>query len=240
MARLKLQSYLADLTVCVSDAIRRRLVDEYGYVAERTVTVHNGIDVGQFVPRNLSSEASSSQATSVEIICVARLSQVKRIDVLLRALAIVVKTHQNWHCSILGAGPMEMELRSLTDELKLDGYVSMLGSQPDVRPYLQRADLFVLSSEKEGLPLALLEAMASGIPAVATEVGGIGEVVVHGQTGLLVKPGAVEDFALAISHLLVHVPERHKMGRAARLRVQECFDIEQSMERLKDLILSPS
>ncbi|GKS58904.1 hypothetical protein YTPLAS18_24310 [Nitrospira sp.] len=237
MLRLKLQSRLAHATICVSDAIRRRLVHEYGYLERNTVTVRNGIDLRRYVPHGGTGETAAS-AREIQLVCVARLSHVKRIDVLLRALATVVQSQQNWRCWILGSGPMEQELRDLVRQLKLDAYVAMLGQQPDVRSYLHRADLFVLSSEKEGLPLALLEAMACGIPAVVSEVGGTGEVVVHGETGLLVKVGVVEDLAQAIVHLLVHAQERLKMGQAARRRIEEHFDIERSMEKLKGLILS--
>jgi len=102
---------------------------------------------------------------------------------------------------------------------------------------LEAADLFVLSSDKEGLPLVLGEAMAYGVPCIATAVGGNSEIVSHGQTGLLVKPRSPEQLAEAIEYLLAHPEERYRMGANALRRVQEHFNIEDSMKRLKRVVL---
>jgi glycosyltransferase involved in cell wall biosynthesis len=123
--------------------------------------------------------------------------------------------------------------------LGLDTIVRFAGRAEDVRPYLEATDLFVLSSENEGLPLVLGEAMAYGIPCVVTDVGGNKEIVVHGETGLLVEPGSPERFAEAIVHLLAHPEERRRMGVNARQRVREQFNIEDAMNRLKQVVLPP-
>ena len=132
---------------------------------------------------------------------------------------------------------MESKLRTKTVELGLAGKVIFKGHVSDVRSYLEVADLFVLSSDKEGLPLSLGEAMAYGVPCIATDVGGNKEIVSHGQTGLLVKPGSPEQLAEAIEYLLAHPEERSRMGVNARRRVQEHFNIEDSMRRLKRVLL---
>jgi glycosyltransferase involved in cell wall biosynthesis len=103
---------------------------------------------------------------------------------------------------------------------------------------LKQADLFVLSSDKEGLPLALLEAMACGLPAVVTDVGGTGEVVVHDETGLLVRRGATEELARGIRFLLIDSVARDNMGAASRRRVNQHFDIDQAMNRLQSAIVA--
>jgi glycosyltransferase involved in cell wall biosynthesis len=236
--RTKLQGHLSHVTVCVSEAIRECLIREYGYSQQTTVTIRNGIDLRRYVPTKRGNHVTSSNTAPIKILCVARLSQVKRIDLLLRALALLAESHGNWRCDILGSGPLEEELRGLVRQLKLDEYVRFLGQQEDVRPFLAAADLFVLPSEKEGLPLALLEAMASGVPPVVTEVGGTGEVVVHGQSGLLVKAGSTDELERAIAYLLVHHEERRRMGEAAHLHAKRFFDIEDSMARLKQIVLS--
>ena len=111
------------------------------------------------------------------------------------------------------------------------------GHVSDVRSYLEVADLFILSSDKEGLPLSLGEAMAYGIPCIATDVGGNKEIVSHGQTGLLVKSGSPEQLAIAIEYLLAHPEERCRMGINALRRVREHFNIEDSMRQLKRVLL---
>jgi len=100
-------------------------------------------------------------------------------------------------------------------------------------PYLELADVFVLSSDREGLPLSLGEAMAYGIPCVATDAGGNKEIVAHGQTGYIVKPGSPEQLADAINYLLTHDEERARMGARAQYRVREYFNIESRMKELK-------
>lgn len=238
----KVQSRLSHVTVCVSEAIRRRLIQEYGYPNDQTVTIRNGIDLryyssplGQGRVKGVVVEQEEIPKT---IVCAARLSSVKRLDLLLDALALLGKSQIGWRCLILGAGPLEGALREQAQRLALLDRVSFVGRVQDVRAYLRTADLFVLSSEKEGLPLALLEAMAMGVPAVVTDVGGTGEVVIHGQNGLLVKAGSVENLEGAIAYLLVNHEERRRMGEAARLHMQQHFNIEVSMDRLKQVLLA--
>lgn len=241
MATKRWQGRLADTTICVSEAVRRRLVEEYAYPASRTITVRNGIDCRRYQPREPSrdSSASGTHAVSpVTIVCAARLSSAKRIDVLLDALAMLRADSIPWRCRILGAGPLEAELRARASQLGLSELVRFVGYVEDVRPHLREADLFVLSSDKEGLPLALLEAMACGLPAIVTEVGGAGEVVVQNETGLLVSRGDSEGLARGIRQLLGNAGTRGKMGLAARRRIDEHFDIEQAMQRLQSAIIA--
>ncbi|BCA54119.1 hypothetical protein W02_12590 [Nitrospira sp. KM1] len=236
----RVQSRLGHLTVCVSEAIRRRLVEEYGYPADRTLTIRNGIDLARYSPEadreGVSERCIRNDRT---IVCAARLSSVKRIDLLLDALARLKELHSGWRCLILGTGPMRDDLLSQAHRLNLLEHVSFIGHVDDVRPFLKRADLFVLTSDKEGLPLALLEAMAMGIPPVVTDVGGTGEVVIDGDNGRIVQPGSVEAIERAIGYMLDHEGERKRMGQAAMLHMRRHFDIEQSMERLRQVVLSP-
>ncbi len=234
------QGRLSHITICVSDAIRGCLIKEFGYPDDRTVTVRNGINLEYYssgkTNETLLTGSGSEEKSQKTIVCAARLSPDKRLDLLLEALALLGKSHSDWRCSILGTGPLEKELREQARLLGMNQSVTFVGHVHDVRPYLRTADLFVLSSEKEGLPLALLEAMASGVPAVVTDVGGTSEVVIHGQNGLLVKARSAADLERAISYLLIHDEERIRMGEAARLHIQQHFNIEVSMRKLRELM----
>ena len=236
----RLQGYLADFTICVSRAIRRRLVDEYAYPSDRTVTIHNGADVRNFPSGHTSpcTEENREASDCLRLLCIARLSKIKRIDLLLDALAILSRSHSSWRCTVLGGGPLEQELRAQASRLGLTQSVTFAGHVNDTRPYLMDADLCVLSSEQEGLPLSLAEAMAAGVPCVASDVGGTGEIVIHGQTGLLFKSGSVEELVHAIIYLIIHQDERRRMGREARKWVQEHFDLDQQMAQIRALLLS--
>jgi glycosyltransferase involved in cell wall biosynthesis len=230
---------LAHATVCVSEAVRRRLVEAYRYPPSRTITIRNGIDRLHYQPKaSISVGEAGFGAAPVTLVCAARLSPAKRIDVLLDALAMLLTDSVSWRCLILGTGPLEAELRARADRLGLSGRVTFLGHVDDVRPHLGEADLFVLSSDKEGLPLALLEAMACGLPAIVTDVGGTGEVVVHKETGLLVEPDNPKELAQAIRYLLQDSVARERMGAMARQRVDQHFDIDQAMNRIHSVILA--
>jgi glycosyltransferase involved in cell wall biosynthesis len=240
MLAKRLQGRLAHATICVSEALRRRLTTEYGYPENRTITIHNGADLQYFTSGN---DAGGIRATSgagpncFTIVCVARLSQVKRIDLLLDALSILSRSLRDWRCFILGSGPKERELRAQAKKLSLETVVTFVGHVDDVRPYLKMASVVVLSSENEGLPLSLAEAMAMGVPCIASDVGGTAEIVCHGRTGLLFTSGSVEELSQAIGYLRTHEEERRKMGEEAKQWVQEHFDIEQVMTRVSDVIL---
>jgi glycosyltransferase involved in cell wall biosynthesis len=174
----------------------------------------------------------------VRLICVARLSPVKRIDLLLEALALLPAAGPAWKCTIVGGGRLEAELRHQADALGLTSRVEFSGQVSDVRPFLQSADLCVLSSEKEGLPLSLIEAMAFGLPCVVTDVGGNREIVLHQKTGLLVEFGSPKALSSAIEHLLAHPEERRRMGEEARKLVHERFDASMSLQRYRELLMA--
>jgi glycosyltransferase involved in cell wall biosynthesis len=111
-----------------------------------------------------------------------------------------------------------------------------VGFNEDVRPFLEASDVFVSPSDQEGFGLSLVEAMAYSLPCVASNIGGHNEIVVQEDTGFLVKPGSVEELAQAIKYLIIHREERCRMGRNGRRRVQERFDLETSMEAIKNVL----
>jgi len=239
---IRLSGLLSHTTVTVSNAVRTKLIQDYGFPSAKTVTIQNGVDLGHYVRSKSSSPAGRKiELGLVEsdqvILCISSLNSQKRIDVLLDAFRMVSKNNPKAKCVIVGSGDLESELRSRTIELGLADKVVFTGYIGDVRPYLEAADLFVLSSDKEGLPLALGEAMAYGLPCIATDVGGNSEIVAHGQTGLLVTPRSPEQLAEAIEYLLTRPEECHRMGANALRRVREHFNIEDSMRQLKCVLL---
>ena len=240
--RVRLVGLLNHTTITVSNAVRDKLIQDYGYPITRTVTILNGVDL-QHYGRSKSSSAASKKAelglvaSDPMVLCISNLNTQKRIDVLLDAFFRVSKNYPRAKCVILGSGPLESDLRRKTVGLGLADNVMFAGHVGDVRSYLEVADLFVLSSDKEGLPLSLGEAMAYGVPCIATDVGGNKEIVLHRQTGLLVKARAPEQLAEAIEYLLAHPEERCRMGANALTRVREHFDLEQSMGKLQQVLL---
>src|SRR5262249_25564180 len=148
------------------------------------------------------------------VVSVARLSPEKDLPTLLQAAALIVRVHSRFRLEIAGDGPRLPDLRRMADELGLEHRVRFLVEVHDVAALLAQARLFVQSSVSEGISLTLLEAMARGLPVAATRVGGNPEVVLDGETGLLVPPRDPAALAAAMLHLLRHPDQSRRMGRA--------------------------
>ncbi len=165
--------------------------------------------------------------------CVARLMPEKNHDVLLRAFANGAAAHSQ--LLLVGPGKLRPELEHLAEELNLSGRVHFLGLQDDIPPILSSADAFVLTSTREGNPLAVMEAMAAGLPVVATSVGGVPELVEDGRQGFLVRSGDRNGLAHAMTRLIRDPKAARAMGRAAHKRAVERFDVSTMARRYLDL-----
>lgn len=194
--------------------------------------VHNGIDPGHFALHPPREPLKPWRAVTV-----GRLSPVKDQASLLQAMRRVVDVVPTFELDIVGDGPLRGELESLAGRLGLRDRVHFRGYHGDVRPMLADADVFVLSSLSEGVSIALLEAMASGLPAVATDVGGNREVVVPGQTGYLVPPRAPDVLAAVMLRLKADPVGLERMGRAARARVEAHFNLPTVVREYEQLYL---
>jgi glycosyltransferase involved in cell wall biosynthesis len=156
---------------------------------------------------------------------VARLAPEKGIPVLLEAFAPLAHERPDLQLVIVGDGRERGELERLAQRLHIEHAVEFLGYQDAVESILVTLDLFVLPSLTEGIPLALLEAMGAGLPAVATAVGGVPEVIENGVSGVLVPPNDPLALRTAISSLLEHPDDRARIGANAVRRVQEKFGL---------------
>jgi sugar transferase (PEP-CTERM/EpsH1 system associated) len=202
--------------VCVSHDSARLAVRQ-GVPARKVTVVWNGIDLGRFAP--------AGPRPGGPAVIVARLSPEKDHATLLRAAARVVRTDPSFRLEVAGDGPCREDLHRLAGELGLAGCVRFLGAVRDVPALLARAGLFVLSSVSEGVSLTLLEAMAAGLPVVATRVGGNPEVVADGTTGLLVPATDADALAGALRVLWRDPETARSLGAAGRLRAEHHFDV---------------
>ena len=242
MLSARVPPHLCNKTICVSDAVRSSLVEHYGFPARKLLTIHNGVSSTEFAPGQSDGQAIRTELgirpDEFVLVCAARLSPEKGIDILLSAMSQIIQTASSCKCILVGDGYLRETLTEQVKSLGLSHHVFMVGFQADVRPYLRAADAFVLTSHIEGLPISALEAMAVGLPCVVTNVGGNAEAVAHNVNGLIVTPGSVEEVVEAMSYLLTHPKERTSMGHASRSRVSNQFDIEAKMTDIKRLILS--
>lgn len=207
-----------------------RIAREVEKVPERKLMViYNGIDLSRFSREESASGASTPAGLppNAPIVgTVARLSPEKDQKTLLEAFALVAKRDPRCILAIAGDGPARRELETLRDRLPCRERILFLGRLDDVAGLLGSLSVFALTSETEGISLALLEAGACRIPAVVTDVGGNGEVVIDGETGFLVPPGAPEPTAEKILRLLSDEEMRRRMGEKARARVEERFALD--------------
>jgi L-malate glycosyltransferase len=216
-----------DCFICVSDAIRRMLIGD-GVPPARAVVVNEGIDlerVDAAPPARLHEELWLPHHAPI-VGNVAALVPHKGQRHLIDAAALVIRQVPDARFVIAGEGELRGTLERQIRERKLEKHVYLLGFRPDVLSLHKIFDVFVMSSVTEGLGTSLLDAMACGKPVVATEAGGIPEVVEEGLTGLLVPTRNPEAMAVAIVRLLNDAALRRQMGEAALLSVRERFSVE--------------
>lgn len=211
----------SDFVIGVSQAVvdHARTLDDDLPVA----VVPNGVDLERFRPVGVKVGRARNEAEAVTGIFVGRLLVNKGPHFLVEAMTALAAQHPNLRLLIVGNGPLLEELTEQARHHGIEEQIDFLGLRSDVQELLRRADFFVRPSLLEGMPLTVLEAMASGLPVIASDVAGTGEVVVDGESGLLVPPGDVAGLVAAISRLVEDRDLRLALGRAARRRVEQAF-----------------
>ncbi len=198
-------------------------------VRERSSVLYNGIDTSRFAPRK-----QKTSKLPVKIGCVGRLSKEKRHDILLEALS-QIQTSRRPGLVLVGDGPTRQSLENQIQDSDLAKDVRLLGTCHNVPSILKDFDIFVLASDTEGLPVALLEAMATGLPVIATRVGGVPELVEDGVNGFLVPPGDPGELASAIEKLVCDAELRQRMGAAGRQKAVRQFSIQTAARKHEEL-----
>jgi glycosyltransferase involved in cell wall biosynthesis len=221
-----------DRVVGVGEAVRRALIDNEGIPASRVKVIYNGVDLAPYRDP-LQDRASIRQRVREEfgipesailLAQVARLDDLKDHATALRAMARIVAAVPQAMLLIVGDGPERTKIERLVGDLGLGHCVRLVGTRGDVPDILLAADLFLLSSKSEGIPLTVIEAMAAGLPVVSTDVGGVGEIVVAGETGLLVPAGDDAALAAAAIELLPDAARRARLGEQGYRRAMDKFD----------------
>jgi len=225
--QFRLSTHWTDRVIGVSRDSADQLRRLARHSSERIETICNGVD-----PERFDFQGSSLQPTAI---AVGRLSPEKDFGTLLRAAWIVIKDQPTFRLRIVGDGPERPALEALARELGLGNHVEFLGERSDVPALLRESGFFVTSSRTEGIPLTLLEAMAVGLPIVATRVGGNPEIVVDGGNGRLVPSGSPERLALAMRELLNDVDTWPAMGQLGRQLVDQHFNVRNVTKQYEDL-----
>jgi glycosyltransferase involved in cell wall biosynthesis len=231
---------LTDAFIAVAQGHGEHLVKRERFPREKVRVIPNGIDVARFRPRP-ETRAAVRQSLGIDAeapVCgiVAALRPEKNHELFLHAAAKVAPARRDARFLMIGDGPRRGDLERLTAELNLASVVQFLGSRSDVDELLAALDVFALTSHNEASPVSILEAMATGLPVVATRVGSVAESVDQGATGFLVTPNSVDETAARWLELMNNDRLCRSMGEAARQSAVERWSLETMVQGYEDLI----
>lgn len=198
--------------VALSNEVKKTISEVYGLHESLIPIVYNGIDLSKCTEKN-----SYETMNVFTVIHIGRFMKVKNHKILLQAFAKFVEKHENVKLQFLGEGELFDEMKEFAKVLGVEDKVEFLGLQSNVYPYLNKADIFCLPSEYEGVPMTLIEAMGTGLPIVASNVGGISDMLDNEKNALLVEPNDIMIEA-AFEMLYSDIELRARLGRAAKIR----------------------
>ncbi len=239
----RLHAPLVRRYVCVSRDLGRIMSEHWGIASSRISQIYNGVDTERFQPaepRRHELLPAELQGTDLLVIgTVGRVQPVKDQATLLRAFALLLQRRPEWagrlRLALIGDGPQLAELKALAAELGIEAQTWFTGARNDVAQLMQSLDLFVLPSLNEGISNTLLEAMATGIPLLATAVGGNVELVQEGVVGATFTPGEVQQLSAMIENYAGDAALCARHGAAARQRALQQFSLAAMMASYQDV-----
>ncbi|MCG2736009.1 MAG: glycosyltransferase family 4 protein [Candidatus Methanoperedenaceae archaeon] len=230
-----------DNIICVSPHIKKKVLESIKKDAKKKNIWYlpNSIDIHRFFPllpeEKIEDKAKLGYFDKFIAVFVGQLTPVKNIDMLLMAWKIVIAQHSNSKLLIIGFGHEKERLEQLSINLELTKNLEFLGKKENVWRYLQISDLFILSSKTEGMSIALLEAMATGLPVISTKVGGSTDVIENGINGILLDSPHHEILAKKIIDLIGNPIFRNRIGINARKTIENEFSSEVIIPRLRKI-----
>jgi glycosyltransferase involved in cell wall biosynthesis len=234
-------AFLCDQIVCVSEAVARYAESRIGLPTNKVTVIPNGIDLDDFrhVPTRSQTRKMLGLPTDVLVVgSVGRPRPVKGFHLLLQAYIAIEKRFPDSRLVLVGNGPDEERLKGMAVATGLQHKIIFLNDRQDIPSVLQAFDLFVLPSIWEGMPNVLLEAMAASLPILATQVGGVAELLQPNQAGILVPPGDLHALTEAMAFLLANPELRKDLGNHARAWVETAYEIRNSVDKVESLYMS--
>jgi glycosyltransferase involved in cell wall biosynthesis len=228
---------VATRVLAVSDGLKQHLVD-FGLNPSRVQVIVNAVDFPKsdgsaYTGRDARRSSHGVSRDDFSVGYVGRLSVEKGLTHLLTACAQLLRDGMPLRVLIVGDGPQRAELEQLSLALGLGDRVVFAGFQEDIAEWIPCMDVFVLPSLTEGTPISLLEAMAYGVPVIASAVGGVPQVIQHGETGILVSPGRPEEIGNGILAMFRDPETRHKLAQNAGVLVRTRYSVEQWIGRME-------
>lgn len=204
--------------IAISHVGKNQLQRRYLVPRNRIISIVNGIDIENFPAKKYVNHGSP-----LVIGFVGRVDKNKGIGDFLRVIKNLISMDHNIRAKIVGGGPDELEFKQLADELFLTDIVQFTGLQENISRYLLSMDIFLFPSYREGLPLVILEAMATGLPVIATNIEGIPDIITNSKNGILVEPGDIRDMTDKCITLIENWHMRKSMGETSRLHISKSF-----------------
>ncbi|MFC1721675.1 glycosyltransferase [Patescibacteria group bacterium] len=225
-----------DKFIAITEAVKKFALEKFDYPAKQISVINNTVDLSDFLYKARPAKSPDSR---ILIGSVGRLVPQKGMDTLIKAFKnALVTSKKDLQLNIIGDGELRPELEKLARELEVDEQVKFWGNQDDISAILHRLDIFALISNWEGLGNVFMEAMASGLPIVASEIGGIPEIVKAKRNGLLVKPDDVEATRRSLLKLIDDQRLYEAMSEANFKDAQKRFDPKISVKKHEELYLN--
>ncbi len=228
-----------ECVICNAEAIRRDLIDRMGLPEHKIITILNAVVIPDHpgpLERRAARQLIGVAEDEIVVGTIAALAERKNLAVLVRAASRCTAVAR-LRFIIVGGGPDEQALRASIHEHGMEDRFKLLGERGEAWKLLPGFDLFVLTSRSEGMPNALMEAMAAGCPCVCTDVGGCRELLEHGKTGYLVAPGDDREVADRIVELSRDAALRASMGHAGRERIADGYSVERLVSEVEQVLL---
>ncbi|MEQ8839114.1 MAG: glycosyltransferase, partial [Lacipirellulaceae bacterium] len=234
----RLLTPMTDAFIAVADGHAQFLSEFERFPAEKVHTIYNGVDTQRFAPHEEAAlkETLGIDPTSTVVGILAALRPEKNHELFLHGAAVLLRDFPETQFLVMGDGPRRHDLEQLAFDLGISKSIHFLGSRDDVPQLLNVCDVVSLTSHNEASPVSVLEALASGVPVVASEVGSVRETVVDGETGLLFQAGDQPAYVSAMTKLLQNEALRVYLGENGRKRVMEKWSLDGMTRGYEQLI----
>lgn len=227
----RVTSSLVDLYVPNCQAAADMLVKREKIPISKVKVIYNGLDITK-----IAQTAVIEEHKKIDIVCVANLRKVKGHIYILRALSTLKELGYQFHVNFIGGGPLLEELKGQAEMNGVGDNVTFLGVRRDVYEILLKSDIFVLGSLWEGFPVSIMEAMACNLPVIASNVGGVPELVIDGHTGFLVPSAEPMVIAQKMKFLIEQPEIRKQMGSRGRERIISYFSVNEMVRKTEEII----
>lgn len=226
----KILSFFSDAIICNSMVAADMLVRVHHFNKNKIFVIHNGININQ-------SNISLKENHNFSIGTVCRLKHQKNLKLFIDMARQLLNKKNNLKFIIIGDGPLKSELENYAVKLGLKECIFFLGEKKNVFDFLRKINVFVLTSLYEGLSNAIMEAMISGLPVVATDVGGNRELISNGETGFLCQPNNISDLVEKVMYIIDNPKKAEEMGRNGRVKIINEFSIDKMVKKTENIYL---